>query len=805
MKNTWQNLPNEETEKLFETSLEFGLTEDKVTERSNKRKRKRKNIILCFLSQFGSLYHILLVLIAALLVCTGSAPEGILVLAALVVHSVYASICTMQFDSAMESAARMKMPELTVIRSGEERAILADRVVVGDVIKLEAGQRICFPVKITEDNGLVIIPENADDGYEISESDRQRSFAEAGQRIVFGSGKAVVADSEYVPPLIKKQSRVKVQDYVYLGTMAVFFLSAVIMLIYSLKGVNPLELMLSFVGLFLAICPLDMLSALKLCDMESLKKLNKNSTLTKEGAELLRNAERIVLSESDFVSDKLVLRGIITEYRDFDAKKEYIGDDNAVLKLLKSLAAICTEKEPGKVGSSIVRAAADSGIYKEILNEKYPYKFEVKNEDRYTVGIETEDGVRVITSGSLSSVMPLCTDILTEGKMSPISDEYKEKMNKKAEEMEKNGMYITALAFSDNKKETEGEKANLCLLGLFGSMLKPEPEKTETVLNFKKVQLKPLLITALSKEKALSATASAGLSAVLTKESVDDRTDSELEKILPDIEIISDATEDTKTRVLEIMKNCGTVAVCPVRTHEDMKAAENAGLKIALDDSPEWVQRQCGGSAGFMHQIPELKRDAVNTYRNKNNILRAFLVSKLGILVFALLCAAFTAKPLTFLQMLWVSMVILPVTNWFLQKKDANSRGISGKALVVDSVLWGVLFGVILMLAELMNASVFWTLTLGILIIGLQAGSGKVFIGGGFLSNRKALFSILCVFVATLIIQLIPKTSELFVLKALTFGSVILTLLCAGLLILGTDVLKYVQYIRGKKNVRNEN
>ena len=41
MKNTWQNLPDEEIEKVFETSIEFGLTEDKVTERSGKRKRRR--------------------------------------------------------------------------------------------------------------------------------------------------------------------------------------------------------------------------------------------------------------------------------------------------------------------------------------------------------------------------------------------------------------------------------------------------------------------------------------------------------------------------------------------------------------------------------------------------------------------------------------------------------------------------------------------------------------------------------------------------------------------------------------------
>jgi len=800
MKNTWQNLPDEEIEKIFETSIEFGLTEDKVTERSGKRKRRRRGFVLCFLSQFASLYHILLVLIAVLLMCTGSSPEGILVLAALIVHCVYASICTLSFDSAMETATKMKMSEITVIRSGEQKKILADRVVFGDVILLEAGSRVCFPVKIVEDNGLVIIPENAEENYEIAESDRNRAYAEAGQRIVFGSGKAVVADSEYVPPVyMKKKDRIKVEDYVYLGTMAVFFLSAVIMLIYSLKGVNPLELMLSFVGLFLAICPLDMLSALKLCDMESLKKINKNSTLTKEGAYLLRNAERIVLKDNDFVSDKLVLRGIITEYNDFDMTREYLGDDRAVLKLLKTLAAICTRTDCDKVSDSIIRGAEKSGIYKEILNEKYPVKFSSEKDGRYTVGVETEDGVRIISTGSVEAVMSVCTDILTEGKMVAISEEHKVKMLKKAEEMERNGMYITALAFSDNEEGTEEEKNNLCLLGLFGSMHEAEADKTKTVLNLKKVQLAPLFVTSLSKEKALHAVSASGLSKVLTKEGVDARSDKELEKILPDIEIIAEADDATEARILSIMENSGTGVLYPVKKPEDIKAAKDAGLKIATDDAPDWVKRQCGGSTGFMHQLPDLKRDAVNTYRNKNNIFRAFLVSKLGILIFALLCAAFTAKPLPFLQMLWVSMVILPVTNWFLQKKDANSRGLSGKALVTDSVLWGILFGIVLTLSHIINASAFWTLTLGILIIGLQAGSGKVFIGGGFLSNKKALFSIGGVFIATVVIQFVPALCEMFSLTGITVAASLLTLLCAGLLIVGTDVLKYVQYKRKEK------
>ena len=294
---------------------------------------------------------------------------------------------------------------------------------------------------------------------------------------------------------------------------------------------------------------------------------------------------------------------------------------------------------------------------------------------------------------------------------------------------------------------------------------------------------------------------------ILTAEAIKGVSDKELEKILPEIEIISGADETVRERILNLMKKSGTTVLYPVKSEEDIKEAKLSELKIALSDAPEWVQRQCGGSVGFMHQIPELKRDAVNTYRNKNNILRAFVVSKLGILIFALLCAMFTAKPLTFLQMLWISMVILPATNWFLQKKDANSKGVSGKMLVMDSVLWGILFGVVLVLAQLMGASVFWTMTLGVLVIGLQAGSGKAFIGGGFLSNKKALFSIGAVFVATLLIQLIPVINEMFVLNSVTISSVLLALLCVVILIIGTDALKYVQFMmkeKVKKNGRTE-
>lgn len=807
MKNTWQSLSNEEVEKVFETGIEFGLTEDKVSVRSAGKKRKKKNVFLCFLSQFATLYHFLLILIAVLLVCAGSAPEGILVLAALITHCVYACVCTMRFEGAMETATRMTMPELTVLRSGEKKKIFADKAVQGDVIFISAGDRVCFPIKIVEDNGLVIVPENAGNDYEISDKDRNLSAAEPGQRVIFGSGKAVVADSLYCPPAyMKKQTQKKIEDYVYLGTIAAFFFCAVIMLIYSLKGLNPLELILSFVGLFLAVCPLDMLSSLRLCDMESLRKLNKTSTLTKESADVLRDAERIVLKDSDFISERLNLRGIITEYRDFDLNTNYTGDDKAVLKLLQELACLCTAREDekdDKVERAIVSGAAKNGIYKEILFERYPEKFRIKHAERTTVGVEADGGVRVISAGEVESVMSLSSTILTEGALVPLTDEYKEKMKAKAKEMENSGMYITALAFSDNEKDTNGEKTNLALLGFLGSMLVTESDKTDVIKALGKVELKPLYVTALSKERALMAAMPSGLTKVLTGKSIDDRTDRDLEKILPDIDILAEVNEQQEIRVLELLKKSETSVLYPVKEDTDIKMAEHGSLKIALSSVSDWVQRQCGGTVGFMRQIPEIKRAAVNTHRNKNNILKAFMVSKLGILLFALLSALFTATPLTFLQLLWVSMVVLPVTNWFLHRKDANSHGVSGKILLVDSLLWGVLFGIVMTISYVLNAPMFFMLTLGVLIVGLQAGSGKVFIGGGFLSNKNALFSIGIVFAATVVIQLVPKTAELFVLGNLTVPSVLSLLLGVVLLILGTDALKYIQYLRKEKGRKN--
>lgn len=811
MKAKWQDLSVSELEKSLDTSAQFGLTEDKVLNREKGKKHRRKSAVLSFLAQFASLYHIVLVILAVLLICTGSSPEGILVLAALLVHCVYATVCTVGYEKAMETATRMKMPELTVIRSGEEKKILADHVVDGDLILLEPGERVAFQVRVSESDGcLVAVSEN---GEEQEENEKNPEFLEPGQKIIFGRGKGIVVNSEYVPPVyMKKKDRMKFEDYIYLITMAVFFLSAVIMLIYSLKGVNPLELMLSFVGLFLAICPLDMLSAFRLCEMDSLKKLNKNSTLTKDGAELLRNADRILLKDNDLVCDNLVLRGIVTEYKDIDVMSYLSGADGAVVKMIKMFACRCTKtdensEQKNEVELSIIESAKESGIYKEILTEKYPLKFENETDDRYTIGVTAEEGVRIISSGKPEAVLELCSKILTDGSVEKLSDEYREKMLEKAEKMGKSGMYVTAIAYSDNDDDTDSEKNNLCFLALLGSMHSNDRDKTETVSKLKKVNLKPLYITALAKEKALSVASGAGLDKILTSEAIRGVSDKELEKILPDIEIISGADDEIRERVLNLMKKSGTTVLYPVKSDRDIKESKLSNLKIALTDAPEWVQRQCGGSVGFMRQIPELKRDAVNTYRNKNNILRAFVVSKLGILIFALLCAMFTAKPLTFLQMLWISMVILPATNWFLQRKDANSKGVSGKILAADSILWGVLFGIVLVIAQLMNASVFWAMTLGVLVIGLQAGSGKAFIGGGFLSNKKALFSIGAVFAATLLVQLVPALNEIFVLDSVTVPKVLLSLVCVAILIIGTDVLKYVQFLmkeKVKKNGRTE-
>jgi len=125
------------------------------------RSEKEISRFRIFLSQFQDFLIYLLILAAAISVLIGFLPgsepqytDAILIVLILLGNGVFGFIQDYQAEKAIQALQELSTPDATVIREGEKHEIPSEEVVPGDVIVLEAGDRIPADARLLEIQSL---------------------------------------------------------------------------------------------------------------------------------------------------------------------------------------------------------------------------------------------------------------------------------------------------------------------------------------------------------------------------------------------------------------------------------------------------------------------------------------------------------------------------------------------------------------------------------------------------------------------------------------------------------------------------
>ena len=107
-----------------------------------------------FASQFFSLMIGLLVAAAILSGFLGDWVDAVAILAIVAINAFLGFFQEERAEKAMEALSRLSAPQAKVKRAGEIVAVGAERLVVGDIILLEAGDRVPADARIIDEFGL---------------------------------------------------------------------------------------------------------------------------------------------------------------------------------------------------------------------------------------------------------------------------------------------------------------------------------------------------------------------------------------------------------------------------------------------------------------------------------------------------------------------------------------------------------------------------------------------------------------------------------------------------------------------------
>jgi P-type Ca2+ transporter type 2C len=209
---SWHSIGGAELLKELNTDPHQGLAEGEVKKRLEKygynelKKEKAVSPFTIFFNQFRNILIITLLVATLLSALVGEIFDAALILVIVVFCAVLGFVQEFRAERALEALKKMLSPTITALRGGREEEVPSKDLVPGDILLLEAGDKIPADGRLIENHSLrcdeapltgesmpvtkdvKLLPEN------VRVSDR-KNMVLTGTTITYGRGKAVVTST----------------------------------------------------------------------------------------------------------------------------------------------------------------------------------------------------------------------------------------------------------------------------------------------------------------------------------------------------------------------------------------------------------------------------------------------------------------------------------------------------------------------------------------------------------------------------------------------------------------------------------
>src|SRR3989304_2205164 len=163
----WHSMSTPELTRELKTDPHQGLAEGEVKSRLEKygynelKKEEKASPFMLFLNQFKNTLMIILLIAIALSVVIyimdpkeGEVVDAIIIAVIVLFCAVLGFIQEYRAERALDALKKMLTPSITVLRGGKEHEVLAKELVPGDILLLEAGDKIPTDGRLSEIHSL---------------------------------------------------------------------------------------------------------------------------------------------------------------------------------------------------------------------------------------------------------------------------------------------------------------------------------------------------------------------------------------------------------------------------------------------------------------------------------------------------------------------------------------------------------------------------------------------------------------------------------------------------------------------------
>jgi P-type Ca2+ transporter type 2C len=671
-----------------------------------------------FLSKFKDYMVIVLIFAALISYIAGESTNAYVILGIVFLVAVIGFFQEYKAERAMEALREMVAPEADVMRDGKMSTIPAYDLVLGDVVYLEAGDKVPADCRIIEETALQVIeasltgeslPIKKMTELQIEDAalaDR-KNMVFMGTIVSYGNCRAVVTATGLATELgkisgmIKQRHadpplKIKLEQLAKRQALLVFAISIMVFVLDASRGSPIMDSLIAAIALAVAGVPeaLPFVVTLALAFGTQVM-ARKNAIIRRLPAVETLGSTTVICTDKTgtLTTGEMTLREIqtfrtiyvegsgYTPVGSFSEQGRLIDSNDVDLAGLLKIGTLANNADIEKgngiwriVGDptegAIIVAAKKAGALEGIRKSGtriVEYPFDSDRRMMTTVDEMRGFGSIVSMKGAPEMVLDKCTRIVHAGRVLPITKEDKKKILADADCMAERALRVLAFASktlgNSDPLEMDRIESDLIFAGLAGMMDTPRNEVMDAISVSKKAGIRTVMITGDHRltAKAIGKELDIGNGEVIEGSDLERMSDEELQERIDEVSIFARVTAEHKVRIVEALKKRGNIVAMTGDGVNDAPALKAADIGIAMGKTGTEVTKEASDMVIADDNFATIVGAVLEGRRIYDNIRKG--TTYLLAVSFAELATIFIAVvlgypiPLLAAQILWINVV----------------------------------------------------------------------------------------------------------------------------------------------------
>ncbi|MEC4682660.1 MAG: cation-translocating P-type ATPase [Nitrospirota bacterium] len=826
----WHLHPPQKVLELLSVEPDLGLPTEEAKSRlkifgpNRIRESPSRSPFLMFLDQFRDITVGVLFAAALIAGWTGEPQDIIAILAIILINAIIGFVQEMRAERSMSALRSLAVPRALVRRDGTFRTVPSVDIVPGDIVRIEAGNRVPADLRLIDVTRLKV-DESALTGESVTVDKSSRVLSDSGlflgdrfnmaysgtlitnghatgvavatgMETEFGRIAALLQNAEEIQsPLEKRLSRFGKRLAMGIVVLCIVFFFAGIA-----RNEKPLPMLLVAVSLAVAAIPEALPAVIRVTLSLGAREMVRKNVLVRR----LSSVESLG-SVTTICSDKT---GTLTQNR-MTAGRYFIAEDSEEARSL-FFQASCLNNDAFRTPEGVIRGdptevallllAEEKGFQRESTEAVWPRRDELpfSAERGMMTTVHERDGVPLLfTKGAPERILDVCAFLSQDGP-EPVRD----RLERQASQMAEEGLRVLAFAYSRDSGTiasvlSSSRENSLTFLGFAGLSDPIRPEALTAVAACRSAGIRVVMLTGDHPATARAVASQLGIldasEESLTGQELEGLRQEEYEKKVRDIRVYSRLNPSQKVKIVKAFQNLNEVVAMTGDGINDAPALRSADIGIAMGLTGTDVAREAAHMVLLDDNFASIVlavREGRRIFDNIRKFIKYVLTGNSGE-IWTLLLAPFFGLPLPLLpiQILWVNLVtdglpgialaVEPEENNLMKRPPCpmNEEILSG-GLGWHILFVGFLIGGVTLLAQflaLRTGSTHWrTMTFTVLtfaqmaqLLGIRV-EGRSVIGRTFFTNPWLVGAVAITVVLQMAVLYMPSLNRLFETQPLT-------------------------------------